>query len=97
MIALFDFDTSRPRHSSLRGIRCTALESNYLSIPVYISASISTAINTFVSDLLSRRAVCLLHRVLVTWVANNTQPDPKRSITIALLMSLANASGLVSS
>ncbi|KAG9253654.1 major facilitator superfamily transporter [Emericellopsis atlantica] len=130
-IALFGFGTFLP--TLLRGMGYTALEANYLSIPVYIFASISTAITTFVSDRLSKRAVCLIHTpllgicgyaivvgtghkaagffamflagagiypfntVLVTWVSNNTQPDSKRSIVIALLISLANASGLASS
>lgn len=130
-IALFGFGTFLP--TLLKGMGYTSLEANYLSIPVYIFASISTAITTFVSDKLNRRAICLIHSpllgimgyaivvatgnraagftamflagagiypfntVLVTWVSNNTHPDTKRSTTIALLISLANASGLASS
>jgi len=130
-IALFGFGTFLP--TLLKGMGYTSLEANYLSIPVYILASISTAATTFVSDKLSRRALCLIHSpllgicgyaivvgtgnkaagffamflagagiypfntVLVTWVSNNTYPDTKRSVVIALLISLANSSGMASS
>ncbi|KAF6830696.1 nicotinic acid plasma membrane transporter [Colletotrichum plurivorum] len=130
-IALFGFGTFLP--TLLKGLGYTSLEANYLSIPVYVLASISTAITTFVSDRLNRRAVCLVHSpllviagyavavgtgnkaagffamflvgagvysfntVLVTWVSNNIQPDYKRSVSIAMLISLANISGIVSS
>jgi MFS family permease len=130
-IALFGFGTFLP--TLLRGMGYTALQANYLSIPVYVFASISTAATTFVSDRIGKRAVCLIHTpllgicgyaivvatghkaagfaamflvgagiypfntVLVTWVSNNTQPDSKRSVAIAILISLANASGLASS
>ena len=130
-IALFGFGTFLP--TLLKGMGYSALEANYLSIPVYIFATISTAITTFVSDKLSKRFVCLIHTpllgicgyaivvatgnkaagffamflagagiypfntVLVTWVSNNTHPDSKRSVAIAILISLGNASGLASS
>lgn len=130
-IALFGFGTFLP--TLLKGLGYTGLQANYLSIPVYILASITTAITCFVSDRLSRRAVCLIHSpmlvitgyaiavgtghkgagflamflvgagvysfntILVTWVANNIQPDYKRSVAIAMLISIANASGLAAS
>ncbi|KAI8238970.1 putative transporter [Colletotrichum sp. SAR 10_96] len=130
-IALFGFGTFLP--TLLKGLGYTSLQANYLSIPVYILASISTAITTFVSDRINRRAVCLIHSpalvicgyaiavgtgnkaagffamflvgagvysfntVLVTWVSNNIQPDYKRSVSIAMLISLANASGMAAS
>lgn len=43
----------------------TALEANYLSVPVYILASICTGVTTYVSDRLNRRAVCLIHSPLL--------------------------------
>ncbi|KAK2041103.1 major facilitator superfamily transporter, partial [Colletotrichum somersetense] len=130
-IALFGFGTFLP--TLLKGLGYSSLQANYLSIPVYILASISTGITTFVSDRINRRAICLIHSpvfvicgyaiavgtgnkgagffamflvgggvysfntVLVTWVSNNIQPDYKRSVAIAMLISLANASGMASS
>lgn len=39
----------------------TSLQANYLSIPVYVLASIGTGLTTFVSDRIGRRAICLIH------------------------------------
>ncbi|KAH8171214.1 major facilitator superfamily protein [Sarocladium implicatum] len=130
-IAMFGFGTFLP--TLLKGLGYTGLAPNYLSIPVYVLASISTGITTFVSDRYQRRAICLIHSpilvivgyaialgtdhkaagfvgmflvgagvysfntVLVTWVANNIQPESKRSVAIAMLISIANASGLAAS
>jgi hypothetical protein len=49
-------------------IRYTGLAPNYLSIPVYVLASISTGITTFVSDRIQRRAICLIHSPLLVIV-----------------------------
>lgn len=43
----------------------TSLQANYLSIPVYVLASICTGVTTYVSDRLKRRAVCLIHSPLL--------------------------------
>jgi hypothetical protein len=109
------------------------LQANYLSIPVYVLASIFTGATTYVSDRLNRRAVCLIHSpllviagyaiavgtghkgagffamflvgsgvysfntVVVTWISNNVQPDYKRSVAIATIISIGNASGMAAS
>ncbi|KAK0385596.1 hypothetical protein NLU13_6773 [Sarocladium strictum] len=130
-IAMFGFGTFLP--TLLKGLGYKGLAPNYLSIPVYVLASITTGVTTFVSDHIQRRAICLIHSpvlvivgyaialgtdnkaagfaamflvgagvysfntVLVTWVSNNIQPDSKRSIAIAMVISIANASGLAAS
>lgn len=130
-IAMFGFGTFLP--TLLKAMGYTGLAPNYLSIPVYVLASITTGVTTFVSDMIERRAICLIHSpllviigyaialgtdhkgagfaamflvgagvysfntVLVTWVANNIQPESKRSVAIAMLISIANASGLAAS
>lgn len=45
--------------------RYTSLQANYLSIPVYILASIGTGLTTYVSDRLNRRAICMIHAPLL--------------------------------
>jgi hypothetical protein len=47
------------------GFSFTSLQANYLSIPVYVLASILTGATTYVSDRLNRRAVCLIHSPLL--------------------------------
>ncbi|CAH0034662.1 unnamed protein product [Clonostachys rhizophaga] len=130
-IAMFGFSTFLP--TILLGLNYTSLQANYLSIPVYVLAAITTGISTFVSDRYNRRAACLIHSpllviigyaicigsadkaagfagmfvvgagvysfnsILVTWVSNNTQPDYKRSVAIAMVISVGNISGLVAS
>ncbi|KAM5352956.1 hypothetical protein ACJ41O_005678 [Fusarium nematophilum] len=130
-IALFGFGTFLP--TLLKGLDYTSLQANYLSIPVYVLASICVGATTYVSDRLNRRAICLIHSpllvisgyaiavgsghkgvgffamflvgagvysfntVLVTWVANNIQPDYKRSVAISMLISIGNASGMAAS
>lgn len=46
---------------ALTSLSYTSLQANYLSIPVYVVASIGVAITTFVSDRYKRRAACLIH------------------------------------
>ncbi|OAA64952.1 high-affinity nicotinic acid transporter [Cordyceps fumosorosea ARSEF 2679] len=130
-IAMFGFSTFLP--TLLKGMQYTSLQANYLSIPVYVLASIGTGVTTFVSDRIGRRAICLIHSpilvmvgyaigigssnrsagyfgmfivgagvysfntVLLTWVSNNIHPDYKRSVAIAMVVSLANAAGLAAS
>ncbi|RFN44813.1 allantoate transport protein [Fusarium flagelliforme] len=130
-IALFGFGTFLP--TLLKGLDYTSLQANYLSIPVYVLASIFTGATTYVSDRLNRRAVCLIHSpllviagyaiavgtghkgagffamflvgsgvysfntVVVTWISNNVQPDYKRSVAIATIISIGNASGMAAS
>lgn len=48
--------------------RYTGLAPNYLSIPVYVLASITTAITTFVSDRYQRRALCLIHSPILVMI-----------------------------
>ncbi|KAM0536292.1 hypothetical protein ACHAO7_012315, partial [Fusarium culmorum] len=43
----------------------SSLQANYLSIPVYVLASIFTGVTTYVSDRLNRRAICLIHSPLL--------------------------------
>ncbi|RSL53522.1 hypothetical protein CEP51_014878 [Fusarium floridanum] len=62
-IALFGFGTFLP--TLLKGLDYTSLQANYLSIPVYVLASIFVGITTFVSDRLNRRAICLIHSPLL--------------------------------
>ncbi|KAJ6783921.1 hypothetical protein PWT90_03788 [Aphanocladium album] len=126
-IAMFGFSTFLP--TLLKGMQYA----NYLSIPVYVLASIGTGITTFVSDRIGRRAICLIHSpilvmvgyavavgssnrsvgyfgmfivgagvysfntVLLTWVSNNIHPDYKRSVAIAIVVSIGNAAGLAAS
>ncbi|EKJ72338.1 hypothetical protein FPSE_07458 [Fusarium pseudograminearum CS3096] len=130
-IALFGFGTFLP--TLLRGLDYSSLQANYLSIPVYVLASIFTGVTTYVSDRLNRRAICLIHSPLlvvagyavvvgtghkglgffamflvgsgvysfntlvVTWISNNVQPDYKRSVAIATIISIGNASGMAAS
>ncbi|KAH7489510.1 hypothetical protein HZ326_13057 [Fusarium oxysporum f. sp. albedinis] len=65
-IALFGFGTFLP--TLLKGLDYTSLQANYLSIPVYVLASIFTAATTYVSDRLNRRAICLIHSPLLVIV-----------------------------
>ncbi|KAF4462009.1 allantoate transport [Fusarium albosuccineum] len=62
-IALFGFGTFLP--TLLKGLDYTSLQANYLSIPVYVLASICTGATTYVSDRLNRRAICLIHSPLL--------------------------------
>ncbi|KAF5000350.1 hypothetical protein FGRMN_1818 [Fusarium graminum] len=62
-IALFGFGTFLP--TLLKGLDFTSLQANYLSVPVYVLASISTGVTTYVSDRLNRRALCLIHSPLL--------------------------------
>ncbi|XWW93061.1 hypothetical protein V2A60_000989 [Cordyceps javanica] len=130
-IAMFGFSTFLP--TLLKGMQYTSLQANYLSIPVYVLASIGTGVTTFVSDRIGRRAICLIHSpilvmvgyaigigssnksagyfgmfivgagvysfntVLLTWVSNNIHPDYKRSVAIAMVVSIGNAAGLAAS
>ncbi|KND86654.1 putative transporter [Tolypocladium ophioglossoides CBS 100239] len=130
-IAMFGFSTFLP--TLLNAMQYTSLQANYLSIPVYVLASIGTGITTFVSDRINRRALCLIHSpllvmtgyaiavgtsnksvgffamflvgagvysyntVLVTWVSNNIHPAYKRSVAIAVVISIGNAAGLAAS
>ncbi|PNY23688.1 transporter [Tolypocladium capitatum] len=130
-IAMFGFSTFLP--TLLTGMNYTSLQANYLSIPVYVLASICTGITTFVSDRIKRRAICLIHSpllvmagyaitvgtgnksvgffamflvgagvysyntVVLTWVSNNIHPDYKRSVAIAVVISIGNAAGLAAS
>lgn len=56
-IALLGFGTFLP--TIVRGMGYTALQANYLTIPVYIVATVSVAGVSYVSDRLNRRAVIL--------------------------------------
>ncbi|KAJ6445272.1 high-affinity nicotinic acid transporter [Purpureocillium lavendulum] len=134
-IAMFGFSTFLP--TLLKGMNYTSLEANYLSIPVYVLASIATGVTTFVSDRIQKRAVCLIHSPLLVmigyaivvatankaagffamfivaagvysyntvvltpdhrWVSNNVYPDYKRSVAIAMVVSIGNCAGIVAS
>ncbi|KAM3532037.1 hypothetical protein NHJ13051_000413 [Beauveria bassiana] len=130
-IAMFGFSTFLP--TLLKGMQYTSLQANYLSIPVYVLASIGTGLTTYISDRIGRRAICLIHSpilvmigyavgigssnksagyfgmfivgagvysyntVLLTWVSNNIHPDYKRSVAIAMVVSIGNAAGLAAS
>ncbi|UNI23800.1 hypothetical protein JDV02_009597 [Purpureocillium takamizusanense] len=130
-IAMFGFSTFLP--TLLKGMNYTSLEANYLSIPVYVLASIATGVTTFISDRIGKRAICLIHSpilvmigyaivvgsankavgffamfmvaagvysyntVMLTWVSNNIHPDDKRSVAIAVVISIANCAGAAAS
>ncbi|KAH8720649.1 putative transporter [Beauveria bassiana] len=108
-IAMFGFSTFLP--TLLKGMQYTSLQANYLSIPVYVLASIGTGLTTYISDRIGRRAICLIHSPILVmigyavgigssnnrWVSNNIHPDYKRSVAIAMVVSIGNAAGLAAS
>jgi MFS family permease len=62
LIFPFRFFLASSVHTSFLTVSSyTSLQANYLSIPVYVVASIGTGITTFVSDRIGRRAICLIH------------------------------------
>ncbi|KAF1738864.1 putative transporter C11D3.18C [Beauveria bassiana] len=65
-IAMFGFSTFLP--TLLKGMQYTSLQANYLSIPVYVLASIGTGLTTYISDRIGRRAICLIHSPILVMI-----------------------------
>ncbi|KAJ0278337.1 hypothetical protein COL940_007341 [Colletotrichum noveboracense] len=100
-IALFGFGTFLP--TLLKGLGINRRTVCLIHSPALVICGYAIAVGTgnkaagFFAMFLVGAGVYSFNTVLVTWVSNNIQPDYKRSVSIAMLISLANASGMAAS